>query len=72
MAEVLSMEQACEFLQLSKPCLYKYVRTGSIPAYKMGRVWKFHRDSLDQWLRSKVQEDTLARSTAQRKKKRAV
>lgn len=62
MPEVLSFEEACQFLKLAKPTLYNYVRRGDVPAFKMGRVWKFHKESLDQWLKEKVKEDTKTRS----------
>jgi excisionase family DNA binding protein len=62
MPEVLSFEEACQFLKLSKPTLYNYVRRGDVPAFKMGRVWKFHRESLDDWLKKCVSEDTKIRS----------
>ncbi len=60
--DVLDMEEACQFLKLSKPMLYKQVRAGKIPAFKIGRIWKFHRESLDEWVRGRVNEDTQARS----------
>jgi excisionase family DNA binding protein len=59
--EVLDLQGACEFLKLAKPTLYKYIRTGQIPAFKVGRVWRFHRNALDEWVRSRVSEDTQAR-----------
>lgn len=62
MPEVLSFEEACQFLKLAKPTLYNYVRRGDVPAFKMGRVWKFHKESLDQWLKERVSEDTKIRS----------
>lgn len=60
--EVLNMEEACKLLRVAKPTLYRYIRTGEIPAYKMGRVWRFHKESLDKWIRTKVERDTKARS----------
>jgi excisionase family DNA binding protein len=62
MPEVLSVTEACLFLKLAKPTLYNYVRRGEVPAFKMGRVWKFHKESLDQWLQQKIKEDTKTRS----------
>lgn len=62
MPEVLSFEEACRFLKLAKPTLYNYVRRGEVPAFKMGRVWRFHKESLDQWLKEKIKEDTQTRS----------
>lgn len=62
MMEVLDMQGACEFLKIAKPTLYKYIRTGQIPAFKVGRIWRFHRESLDTWVKGRVNEDTQARS----------
>jgi excisionase family DNA binding protein len=60
--EILDMKEACEFLRVSKPSLYKYIRSGEIPAFKMGRVWRFDKGLLDGWVKNKVQQDTQARS----------
>lgn len=60
--EILDMKGACEFLKIAKPTLYKYVRAGKIPAFKVGRIWRFHKESLDTWVRGRVSEDTKARS----------
>lgn len=60
--EVLNLEEACQFLRVAKPTLYRYIRSGQIPAFKMGRVWRFHKESLDKWVRTQVEQDTLARS----------
>lgn len=59
--EVLDMKDACEFLKIARQTLYKYVRTGEIPAFKVGKVWRFHRESLDTWARNRVKEDTSTR-----------
>jgi len=60
--EVLNMQEACNFLRVAKPTLYKYIRSGQIPAFKMGRVWRFHKQSLEGWIKAKVEHDTHARS----------
>lgn len=60
--EVLNLEEACKYLRIAKPTLYKYIRKGQIPAFKMGRVWRFHKESLEQWVKDRVQKDTQAHS----------
>ena len=65
MKEVLNLEDACEYLKLAKPTLYKYLRTGQVPAFKMGRMWRFHKETLDEWLRERVKTDTEARKDSQ-------
>lgn len=49
---VLSFEEACKFLNLSKSYLYKLTSTGSIPHYKpQGKMIYFEKDMLEAWLR---------------------
>lgn len=61
MPEVLSLQEACYYLQLAKPTLYKYVRSGEIPAFKVGRIWRFHKESLEEWVKGRVKQDTNLR-----------
>ncbi|MBS0654548.1 MAG: helix-turn-helix domain-containing protein [Verrucomicrobia bacterium] len=68
MSEVLTVEQACELLGLAKVTLYGYARQGVIPCFKLGRSWKFHRESLDNWMKERTEEETQARQ-AKRKRK---
>ncbi|NGX45783.1 MAG: hypothetical protein K940chlam2_00963 [Chlamydiae bacterium] len=68
MADVLDTEQACEYLKIAKPTLYKHVRIGAIPAFKMGRVWRFHKASLEKWIEGKVEGETKGRTARQKKK----
>lgn len=39
------------YLQLSKSSLYKLVQGRRIPGKKIGRHWRFHRGTIDIWLR---------------------
>lgn len=69
MSEVLNADDACTYLQLSKVGLYKLVRKGQIPGFKLGAVWRFHKESLDKWIQERIQEDTASRSIVKPKKK---
>lgn len=60
--DILDIDQACEFLKLSKPMIYKCVRTGRIPAFKVGKVWRFDRETLHEWAKKRISADTEARS----------
>ncbi|CRX39590.1 helix-turn-helix domain-containing protein [Estrella lausannensis] len=66
MAEVFDIDEACTYLKLAKPTLYKYVRVGAIPAFKMGRVWRFHKQVLENWVKQRVETDTTARTKRSR------
>jgi excisionase family DNA binding protein len=46
MKEVLSLDEACEFLGVSRPTLVKRAKLGEIPAMRIGRQWRFLRSKL--------------------------
>ena len=54
--EILSLEEAAQYLQLSKSCLYKMTSSKEIPYYVPGgKKIYFRRIELDNWiLNSKV------------------
>jgi len=64
MSEILTVQEVCEYLRIAKPTLYRYVRSGELPGFKMEKIWKFHRETIDQWVQAKVEQDTKARSKA--------
>ena len=48
--DVLTAQQAAEFLQTSRDTLIRKARAGLVPAAKFGREWRFRRSELDAWL----------------------
>lgn len=61
MKEVLNAEEACTLLQVAKPTLYRHVRSGSIPAFRIGKALRFHKESLEKWMTQRMAEDTAVR-----------
>jgi excisionase family DNA binding protein len=62
MDEVLDFDEASAYLKLAKSTLYGYVRKGIIPAFKAGRLWRFRKDELDKWMRSRIKYETKTRT----------
>jgi excisionase family DNA binding protein len=46
----LTLEQIAEYLQMSTSSIYKMAQAGKIPAYKVGRQWRFKREEIDKWV----------------------
>jgi excisionase family DNA binding protein len=43
--EILTVEQAADFLQVHKITVYRYIREGALPAVKLGKLYRlFSRD----------------------------
>ena len=56
--DLMSVPEAGAYLGVSRNTLYKLIREGEIPAFKLvrGGRWKFRRSELERWL-----EDRQAR-----------
>ena len=48
--DVMTAEQAAEFLQTSRDTVLRKARAGTLPAAKLGREWRFRKTDLDAWL----------------------
>jgi excisionase family DNA binding protein len=48
----MTISDLAEYLQVSKSSLYKLVQSGKVTGQKVGKHWRFHKDSIDAWLRS--------------------
>ena len=48
--EVMTVEQAAEYLNLSDRTIRELLAVRRIPAARIGRVWRFRRRRLDEWL----------------------
>ena len=60
MHEVLTPQQAAEFLQLPESAVLRQAREGTLPAARVGRAWRFSRRRLLQWIEDEsFTEDTV-------------
>lgn len=47
---ILDVEGAASLLGVSKHTVYRLIRKDSLPTTKVGREWRFHRQTLIQWV----------------------
>ena len=50
---VMTITELSAYLKISKSTLYKLAQEGSVPAQKVGRHWRFHREAVDAWLKGR-------------------
>jgi excisionase family DNA binding protein len=60
--ELLTAEDACRYLRIAPRTLYRYIQDRSMPAFKLGKEWRFARTDLERWLQSRA--TTAHRRTA--------
>ena len=48
---VFTIDDLVVYLKLPKSTVYKLAQEGKIPGQKVGRHWRFHRETIDAWLK---------------------
>jgi len=55
--EVMTIDDLSTYLQVSKSSLYKLAQEGKVPGQKVGKHWRFRRDTIDRWLDARRKGD---------------
>jgi len=48
----LSVNEIAAYLGIKRETIYKWLAEKNMPAHKVGRLWKFKKDEVDEWIRS--------------------
>ena len=48
--EILTVKDVCELLKVNQGTLYKLIKEGRIPAFKIGSEWRFQKDQIVHWI----------------------
>lgn len=48
----LSVDEICAYLGIKRDTVYNWISEKGMPASKVGRLWKFKRDEVDQWVKA--------------------
>ena len=49
----IGLDEAAEYLNIKPVTLRKWIKQkDSLPAHQIGRLWKFKRSELDEWIKS--------------------
>lgn len=60
MAQILTVEQAAEKLQLTPKTTRKLLKEGKMPGRKVGRAWRVLDTDLERWISGKYQQPVPA------------
>ena len=50
MTQVMTVDEVAQYLGVVPDTVYRKARRGEIPAVKMGKMWRFPKETLDRWL----------------------
>ena len=54
MEQLITVEELAHHLRFTRRTIYRLLKQGVIPAYKVGKEWRFDRKSIDRWLQQNV------------------
>jgi excisionase family DNA binding protein len=60
--------EAADFLQIHPKTLQRMARRAEIPAYRLGRYWRFRGSELDAWLRSQARSSNPSASATRKER----
>ena len=50
MPEIVTTKELTKYLRLHEIAICKHVAESKIPAVRVGRVWRFHKEAIDKWI----------------------
>ena len=51
--QLLTVEELSRVLRIPKPTIYYLSQKGEIPAIKIGKHWRYNRQTIEKWLKDK-------------------
>ena len=48
----VSVEQVAQHLGVAKETVYRWRERRGLPAHRIGRLWKFKKDEVDEWVKA--------------------
>jgi len=48
----MTIEEIAKYLNVSKDSIYRLAQKGEIPASKLGNLWRFKKEEIDEWMRN--------------------
>ena len=53
--QVMTVKDIAEYLDMHPMTIYKFVKEGRIPAFKVGTSWRIKRESIQKWIKEREQ-----------------
>jgi excisionase family DNA binding protein len=48
----LSVDEIAGYLGIKRDTVYKWIERKNMPAHKLGSLWKFRKEEIDDWVRA--------------------
>jgi excisionase family DNA binding protein len=48
--ELMTLDDIAKYLKVSSWTVYRFVREGRLPCYRLGHQWRFKKSLVEEWL----------------------
>jgi excisionase family DNA binding protein len=55
---ILTVSELAEYLHVTKTTIYRALREGKLPGFRVGSDWRFKVDAIEQWQRDQMKDST--------------
>jgi len=49
LGEIMTVEELAYYLRVHPSSIYRHVKKGTLPAFRVGAEWRFSRSQIDAW-----------------------
>lgn len=53
--KLMTLQEVCNYLKISRFTVYRLIKQGRLPSFKVGGQWRFRRGEVDKYLLAKIQ-----------------
>lgn len=57
--EIMQIEEVMEYLNIGKNTMYGLLKSGELNAFKIGKVWKIPKASVEDYVRRKIEKNVV-------------
>lgn len=60
--DIMKLEEVMQYLDIGKNTLYGLLKSGELNAFKIGKVWKIPKKSVEEYVRKSLQSNQQVQS----------
>lgn len=57
MPQIMTVKELSEYLKVHPSTVYKLLRAGDLPAFRVGSDWRFNAETIDRWCTERADAD---------------
>jgi excisionase family DNA binding protein len=55
-APVMTVKELADYLKVHPSTIYRLLKTGQLPAFRVGSDWRFNKEEINKWLAERAKK----------------